>query len=1150
MKVPAVSGRDRAVGEWKDARIEDRPEKRNLCIEELNTNRLWRFPLAAMWFHLLRLVFGSFLERRLAVPWRSSVYPGAPFSWSSFTPTEMSRFFRVTRRSGSPGGRSQSVGLRTLACVGFLLTADLQAAETVRRTFSITSGDAKSTLKQFAAQSGEQVLYSPDDVRGVQTKAISGEHVPLAALKQMLAGTRLRARQDAKTKAISIVAKPGSRDPPEEPPAGPPTPIEPKPPLEKMKKSFSARLSALLAALGTSILTAQIEPTSDDLSSREEPVVLSPFSVTSTKDYGYTAANSLAGGRMSSPLQEMASSVSVLTREFLDDIAATDLQAAANYFPNSVPGNPASMNDYSVSLRGFPGGFLYRNYFMSYVNPDSYITERLDSARGPNALVFGDTKAGGALNLSTKQAKFRNFAQLTYRHSSYGGFGRTTADVNLKLNDHIAVRGSALYQDEDDWRDFTYTKRKGGFITTTWKPFEHTTVRIEGEVYRQNQSSPWLGSVLRDNYGSWNQLTTYSAANEPIVAGSGTSRLGANYKVFMPGTGLNIVDWTGFAQTAGTGYQLDIRRPSHLPPTTPVVPYRAYNIRLGDGNDVELNYRTYAAFIEHQVGDNLFLEVAGSFARQRREQYQMASEGVFLDINKNLPNGSPNPNFGKRYTETGQFSFTTQENTLYEARASAAYLTNLGSWSEHRILIGAGYRRDQYRDYTKQIMQDVPGARFQNPFVNPNSLRMRIYEDQRGIDFELPTGVKMGIWNSFPGEDKDLYSGQIAASSKWFESRRLVTLVGVRHDKLRKKRVTANADPSDGHFTSYNDRLPGDEFKPVVSTSVGAVYRLTSSISPYAAYSEGYDTSNVGLLMDPTTGIPSVPLPAKESKGVEFGLKFSYLDNRINGSISYYMNEQTNDSNTGVSFPRNEINALWNVVDDVATSPRQIPTNPSEVIDYKGTGVELEVTANLTKNWRALFNISFPDTERQGGYSRTIEYYNRNRAEWQATLDALVAANDARATTFRNNLQTVDSRIASVANGLPLSGMVDYTANLFTNYEFTTGALKGLRLGGGANIRGDRYLAYQQRIANDPSSFTRLETKGYALLALSAGYRTKVFNREVDFQLNVENVMNEQFKRYTSFNTVTTQQGEVVFNGNSYNLLAPRRFILSATMKF
>jgi outer membrane receptor for ferric coprogen and ferric-rhodotorulic acid len=1046
--------------------------------------------------------------------------------------------------------RGAHLALRLLTLVLAARVSVAAATEAVR-SFDVPAGEAIHTLKHAARQGGVEILFLADTVRGVRTPAVRGQFTPREALDRLVSNTGLVVVRDARTGTLTVSRGPAPS--PENTQRSTPT-------TSSMKlKTPLAVISGWLTFLALPPVDAQPTPANVG---PDGTVTLSPFEVTSSRDTGYTATNSLAGGRLSSPLQEMASSVSVLTREFLDDIAATDLLGAASYFANSVPGNPAGMNDYAVSLRGFPAGFLYRNFFISYVNPDGYVTERLDSARGPNALVFGDTKAGGTLNMSTKQAKFRNFGQLSYRYNSEGGFGRTTADVNYKLTDRLAVRAGALYQDENDWVDYTYARRKGAFATATWTPFRRTTVRIEGERYTQESSSPWLGSVLRDNSGLWDTTTAYTAANQPIVANSGTSRLGANYKVYMPGTGLGVVDWTGFAQTAGTGYQLDVNRPAFLPATTPVLPYRGYNVRLGDGNEVELNYRTIAAFVEQQVGDSLFLEVAANMAQQQRDQYQLATEGLFVDVNRNLPSGAANPNFGQRYTETGQFSFTKQRNRLYEARATAAYLTKLGAWSEHRLLAGFGYRRDQYRDYSTQVMLDVPGARFQNPFANPNSLRLRVYENQRGIDQSLPSGVKVGRWNFFPGEDKDLYSGQFAASSKWFRDRRLVTLIGVRHDKLRKKGTVARVDPVTGEFVEYVERYTGpaapglsgggslQEFKPVITRTAGAVYKLASWVSPYAAYSEGYDTSNVGNLIDPATGIANVPLPAKESKGHEFGLKFSLLSNRINGSIGYYQNEQTNDSNTGVGFPRNEINALWNVVDNVATSPRQIPTTPSEVIDYKGTGIEFELTANLTKNWRAMFNLSFPETERQGGFARTIAYYTLNRPEWQRTLDALVAAGDARATAFRNNLQTIDSRINSVANGLPLTGTLDYTANLFTNYEFTAGALKGFRVGGGANVRGERYVTYQQRIANDPNSFQRLTTEGYALFSFTAGYRTKLFERPVNFQVNVENVFDEAFKRYSAFNTVTTPAGEVVFNGNGYGLQAPRRFIFSMDVRF
>lgn len=110
--------------------------------------------------------------------------------------------------------------------------------------------------------------------------------------------------------------------------------------------------------------------------------------------------------------------------------------------------------------------------------------------------------------------------------------------------------------------------------------------------------------------------------------------------------------------------------------------------------------------------------------------------------------------------------------------------------------------------------------------------------------------------------------------------------------------------------------------------------------------------------------------------------------------------------------------------------------------------------------------------------------------------------------------------------------------------------MKGFRLGGGANLRGARFVGYQQLIPNDPKSFQRIETKGTALFAFTAGYRTKLFGRPVNYQLNVENVFDEQFKRYTAFNTITTPTGNVVFNGSSYGLQAPRRFILSTDVRF
>ncbi|MCX6934326.1 MAG: hypothetical protein NTZ29_16850, partial [Verrucomicrobia bacterium] len=66
--------------------------------------------------------------------------------------------------------------------LGLLPPAALAATDATARSFNIPTGDAAVMLKTFAAQSGEQLLYSPDDLRDVRTSAISGQLTSLAAL--------------------------------------------------------------------------------------------------------------------------------------------------------------------------------------------------------------------------------------------------------------------------------------------------------------------------------------------------------------------------------------------------------------------------------------------------------------------------------------------------------------------------------------------------------------------------------------------------------------------------------------------------------------------------------------------------------------------------------------------------------------------------------------------------------------------------------------------------------------------------------------------------------------------------------------------------------------------------------------------------------
>lgn len=101
--------------------------------------------------------------------------------------------------------------LAALACV-FSLSLTASAAES-KKSFDIAAGEALPALKQFAAQSGEQLLYSAEAVQGVTTNAVKGSLTPRDALEQMVSGTKLAVVADKKNGALSLVRDPGPNAP-------------------------------------------------------------------------------------------------------------------------------------------------------------------------------------------------------------------------------------------------------------------------------------------------------------------------------------------------------------------------------------------------------------------------------------------------------------------------------------------------------------------------------------------------------------------------------------------------------------------------------------------------------------------------------------------------------------------------------------------------------------------------------------------------------------------------------------------------------------------------------------------------------------------------------------------------------------------------
>lgn len=94
-------------------------------------------------------------------------------------------------------------------------------------------------------------------------------------------------------------------------------------PLRRSLTCHGFALALLLAAaLRAQTAPAAPAPAKPDDAAKDEAVVLSPFQATAESDQGYAARETLAGTRFKSELKDVPSQVSVMTKEFLDDIAS------------------------------------------------------------------------------------------------------------------------------------------------------------------------------------------------------------------------------------------------------------------------------------------------------------------------------------------------------------------------------------------------------------------------------------------------------------------------------------------------------------------------------------------------------------------------------------------------------------------------------------------------------------------------------------------------------------------------------------------------------------------------------------------------------------------------------------------------------------
>jgi outer membrane receptor protein involved in Fe transport len=236
---------------------------------------------------------------------------------------------------------------------------------------------------------------------------------------------------------------------------------------------------------------------------KEEAIQLSPFEVSAGNDRGYAAANTLAGTRLNSPIEDIAGSISVVTKQQLADTAALDINDIFLYEVgtegtgqftdltndgrgdyDNVAGNPTGAN----RMRGLSSANIAVGGFnsSSSIPIDTYNIDAIEIARGPNSNLAGLSDAGGTVNLITSRGNVsRASSRVQTRVDSYGGF-RASLDVNRPLiQDKLGLRFSAVYNEIGYVRKPSVDRTTRQQLALTYKPFRTTSINASYEFFNE-----------------------------------------------------------------------------------------------------------------------------------------------------------------------------------------------------------------------------------------------------------------------------------------------------------------------------------------------------------------------------------------------------------------------------------------------------------------------------------------------------------------------------------------------------------------------------------------------------------------------------------------------------------------------------------------
>lgn len=316
--------------------------------------------------------------------------------------------------------------------------------------FDLPAQPLSSALTQLSAASGMRVIFDAQAVAGKQAPAVRGSLEPAQALNQVLAGSGLSASVNGNTAQVSLL---GSND-------GTLT-------LGEVNINAQSSLAGAATTEGTQ---------------------------------SYTTGSMSTATKLPMSIRETPQSVSVITRQRIEDQGINDLQDLVR----SAPGltlNKIGSDRQSFQARGFDiDNIMYDGLPTTtstftqdtIASADMAIFDRVEVVRGATGLMTGAGNPSATINLVRKRPTATPQLSISASAGSWDRY-RTEVDASNKLNESGTLRGRvvAAYEDNNSFVDVRETQRQTFYGVLEADLTDATTWTIGASKQREDKTSDW-----------------------------------------------------------------------------------------------------------------------------------------------------------------------------------------------------------------------------------------------------------------------------------------------------------------------------------------------------------------------------------------------------------------------------------------------------------------------------------------------------------------------------------------------------------------------------------------------------------------------------------------------------------------------------------